>query len=69
MTLSEEQMDTNEALLIQSMRIYDVLMLLAFEQNPKAAEQLAATHEAGYVVGQYPYLLGRVGEDTEQQGQ
>ena len=50
------QMDLDEALLVQLMRNYDVLMALLANTNPDAATDLYEKHSSGKIVGPPPFL-------------
>jgi len=50
------QMELDEAVLVQLMRNYDVLMALLANTNPNAAEDLYEKHSSGKIVGPPPFL-------------
>lgn len=51
-----EQMTTEEAQLITSMRIYDVLLGMYTEMSPEKAEVLMDIHAEGRLVGPVPLI-------------
>lgn len=49
-------LESNEAILVMLMRLYDVQMTQLMATAPEQAKALEAAHEAGKVIGSMPYL-------------
>lgn len=52
----DNELNVQEAILIQQMRIYDVLFAILVDARPDMAAQIKEAHDAGDLLGPMPFL-------------